>query len=132
MTKLLLIDDAEDARNSIRRTLECNGFDVLPACHGKEGLQLLADHTVDVILTDVFMPEMEGLETIRHIREAYPNIPIVVMTGSLNDIYKEIGIKLGAVCGLSKPFNTNELLTALDHALEGREKDNVEVEQLGS
>ena len=122
MKKILIIDDAAETRNSIRRTLEWNGFAVAQAGNGIEALDVLKNTDVDVIITDVFMPEMEGIETIRHLRAEHPEVPIIVMTGALNEVYVHIGVKLGAVCGLSKPFSTEELLTAIDTAIDNVDK----------
>jgi len=67
MAKILIIEDVEEARNSIRRTLEMDGYDVITAPDGKKGLDLIQENIPDLVITDIFMPEMEGLETIRRI-----------------------------------------------------------------
>jgi DNA-binding NarL/FixJ family response regulator len=65
------------------------------------------------------MPEMEGLETIRQIGRQCADLPVIVMTGFLNDLYRDLGLKLGARHALSTPFSTQELLDAVQTALSG-------------
>ena len=118
MAKILVIEDVDDARNSIRRTLEMYGYDVITAPEGKKGLNLIQENTPDLVITDIFMPEMEGLETIRRIVKSKPNLPVIVMTGSIEPSFLEAGLEFGAVCGLYKPFTPEKLLSAVSKALE--------------
>ncbi len=116
MPTILIIDDSIPEQHSIRRILTLNGYDVLTASNGKEGLKHLENTLPDVILSDVFMPEMEGLETVMAIQEQAPHIPVILMTGSLNDLYIEIGLKLGAYRTLAKPFDSRELIDIIEAA----------------
>lgn len=113
MPTILVIDDSIQEQHSLRRMLTLKGYDVLTASNGKEGLKYLRTTIPDVIVSDVFMPEMEGLETIGAIKKQAPQIPIILMTGSLNDLYAEIGLKLGAFYTLQKPFDAGELIDAI-------------------
>lgn len=116
MPTILIIDDSIPEQHSMRRILTLNGYDVLTASNGKEGLQHLKTTSPDVIVSDVFMPEMEGLETVMAIKEQAPHIPVILMSGSLNDLYRDIGLKLGAYQTLAKPFDSSELIDIVEAA----------------
>lgn len=118
MAKILIVEDEDELRNAIRRTLEMNGYDVVTAGEGRQALKLIGEEQPDLVLTDIFMPGMEGLETIQRLAGAHPGLPIVVMTGSLDRLFLDLGLKFGAVHGLSKPFSTDELLIVIDKSLE--------------
>ncbi len=118
MSKILIIEDVEEARNSIRRTLEMDGYDVITAPEGKKGLNLIQENILDLVITDIFMPEMEGLETIRRIIKSKPNLPVIVMTGAIELPFLEAGLHFGAISGLYKPFTPEKLLSAVTKALE--------------
>ena len=115
MAKILIIEDVDEARNSIRRTLEMDGYDVITAPDGKKGLNLIQGDAPDLVITDIYMPEMEGLETIQKIAKSKPNLPVIVITGSP---FMKVGLQFGAACGLCKPFTPEELLFAVTKVLE--------------
>jgi CheY-like chemotaxis protein len=117
MTKILVIDDVDEARTTVGEMLERGGYEVIEACNGREGLKMIEEHDPDVVVTDIIMPEMEGIETIRTLTKIKPNLPIVVVTGSIDTPYLESALKLGAVQGLYKPFKQAELLFAVSKAL---------------
>ena len=117
MPTILLIEDEEGAQQAFRRTLKMAGYEVLIASEGKEGLMLLEKHQPDLVITDIFMDGMEGLETIRAIKEKGKDVPIIAISGSLNDVYLTMGKKFGATSSLAKPFNAHELLDAVAAAL---------------
>ncbi len=118
MAKILIIEDVDEARNSIRRTLEMDGYDVITAPDGKKGLNLIQGDAPDLVITDILMPEMEGLETIQKIAKSKHNLPVIVITGSIEPYYMKAGLHFGAVCGLHKPFTPEELLFAVTKVLE--------------
>lgn len=123
MVKILIIEDDHELLNALRRTLEIHGYEVLMASDGRKGLEQMAVYTPDVVLTDIFMPGMEGLETIRILATNYPDVPVVVMTGSLDPLFIELSIRFGALHGLNKPFSRDELLMAIEKALVPVESD---------
>src|SRR6185436_17443973 len=97
MAHLLLIDDDAAVRQMIRRILLDAGHSVIEAANGAVGLEQLVQSPVDVVLTDIFMPGMEGVETIQHIRNLRPNMKIIAMSGSYSrDAYLSAASKLGA------------------------------------
>ena len=87
---------------------------------GKQGLKLYRAETMDLILTDIYMPEMEGLELLRTLREEGTRVPIIAMSGNPDlRIALDIARRLGAVATLTKPFRREELRTAVTMALGG-------------
>ncbi|MFQ5824452.1 MAG: response regulator [bacterium] len=118
MAKILIIDDDDEARATIREMLERESFEVIEASNGKEGLKMIEQNVPDVVVTDIIMPEMEGIETIRALVKSKPNLPIIAITASIDTSYLQIALKLGAFFGLYKPFKQAELLFVVRKALE--------------
>jgi two-component system, chemotaxis family, chemotaxis protein CheY len=118
--KILLVDDDEPLRRMIRLTLEQRGFSVVEA---KDGNDALAEHTkspCDLILTDVLMPQRDGLELILALRQVAPSPKLIAMSGGgqLSAArYLRIARRLGAVRILEKPFTAPELIAAIDDAI---------------
>lgn len=117
MLKILVIDDVDMARATIRRMLEKDGYEVFEAYNGKQGVQMIEQYALDAVITDILMPDMEGLETIRLIVKSRPHLPVIAMTAATNTPYLQMAVKFGAVCGLQKPFRQTELLSAVRKAL---------------
>ncbi|MFK7848410.1 MAG: response regulator [Rhodothermales bacterium] len=117
MVKILIVEDEDELRNALRRTLEMNGYEVTLASDGRQGLEEIASNKPDIVLTDIFMPGMEGLETIRTLATKYPELPVVVMTGSLDPLFIELSLRFGALKGLNKPFSADELFMTIEKAL---------------
>ncbi len=97
--RVLVVDDNADARNSIRLLLEMEGFEVYVAANGREAIELHRRTPVHVVLTDIFMPEKDGIETIHEIRASNPSVQIAVMSGSqkarletLKVVARELGV----------------------------------------
>ena len=120
MAKILIIDDEEQVRLYLRSILEPEGYEVVEAPDGKVGLQLYREEPVDLIITDVFMPEKEGLETIRELRSEYPEVKIIAISGGGRDIdldFLPLAKQLGALRTLKKPFDRQEMLDAVKEVL---------------
>jgi CheY-like chemotaxis protein len=117
MTRILGIDDDAAFRSVLTRLLTQSGYDVLEATNGNEGLQRLADSTPDVLLVDIFMPEQDEIETIRLVRQAFPQVPILAMSGGAP--FHHTGDVLvaarafGAWYTFTKPHAPEALLAAL-------------------
>jgi len=111
--RVLVIEDNGDMRNLLRLVLEDAGHDVLTATHGKEGLAYVNGHRVDVVVTDLFMPEMDGIEVIAALRQQFPGVRIVAMSGRPGVDYLPVARELGAAQILRKPFEMDELLSAV-------------------
>ena len=118
MTKRILIaEDDEQVRHSLATILEEVGYSVVEASNGKEVLQdLKRSADLCLVLTDIVMPEMEGLELIKHLRRHHPNLPIVAMSGTFEGRFLNAARMLGAKETLQKPFEREALLAALESA----------------
>src|SRR5687768_13551826 len=109
---VLVIDDARDLIELVRVNLEKSGFDVLAASDGRSGLAIAAEHAPDVILLDLMMPGMDGLEVCRHIRNdpRIRHIPIIMLTARAEETDRVIGLEMGADDYVTKPFSPRELV----------------------
>lgn len=81
MTRVIVIDDQDAIRRLIRRALESKGYAVLEASDGGAGLKLLAQEAVELVITDIFMPGQDGIETLRQIRKEFPQVKVIVISG---------------------------------------------------
>ena len=117
MPKILIIDDMDFARSTIRRMLRRSGFEVVEASNGRDGIRLFSQEAPDLVLTDILMPEMEGIETIRELRKLSTDLPIIAITGSHNSPFLDVALRLGASKGLFKPFKQQELLDTVQSCL---------------
>ena len=120
MARILIIDDEDELRSMLRRMLEQAGHKVTEAVNGAEGIQLYKQDRPDLIITDIIMPEKEGVETIIALRRADPDLPIIAISGGgrleATD-FLTMTKKLGARRTLSKPFRRDQLLEAVDECL---------------
>jgi CheY-like chemotaxis protein len=118
MPRILVIDDDPDIRNVLSLLLKAAGHEVILASDGAEGLRQLGLAPTDVVLTDLYMPNQEGIETIRNIRLKFPTVGIIAMSGETGaDTMLSVARRMGAAAILEKPFFPNQLLIALDNAL---------------
>jgi DNA-binding response OmpR family regulator len=119
MATILLIDDDAQVRMFFQIGLKDSGYRALSVAGGREGLRLLHDQVVDVILVDIFMPDMDGLELIPLLRKIRPTSKIIAITeGSDRRDYLEMAKHLGANDTLKKPLNLQELLDAVASQLK--------------
>ena len=115
MKRILTIDDSKTMRDMLMLTLSSNGFEVLQAVDGLDGLDVLGRETVDVVITDINMPKLDGYGVIQHMRERpeYDDLPILVLTTESDQDKKERARKLGATGFIIKPFNPTGLVDVL-------------------
>ena len=121
MANILVIDDDPEMRSALEQTLTMAGHRVRLAEDGEEGLKLLRAQPANLVITDIFMPKMEGLETINALRQDFPNVPVIAISGrpELGNVLA-IARRLGAVRILAKPFQSPELLDVIREALEAK------------
>jgi DNA-binding NtrC family response regulator len=115
-TRVLVIDDNAELRELIRNSLEYEGFEVASAPDGARGLELQRSNPAQVIITDIFMPESEGMETLAALRKEFPRAPIIVMSGGgakMGVDYLGAAMQLGAAKSFSKPFDLEALAAAV-------------------
>ncbi|GAB6886819.1 response regulator [Desulfothermus okinawensis JCM 13304] len=121
--KILVVDDEESLREICREALVEHGYDVIEAKNGKEAAQLLKDDKdIDIVLSDLNMPEMDGMALIEHINRYNLDVELVVMTG-FGTIETAVEVmKKGALDYIPKPFYLNHLLVKIDSAMKRREE----------
>jgi len=120
MARVLIIDDEEFIRLTLREALEADGHAVITAANGDDGLRKFAVEACDVVITDILMPEKEGIETIIELRKARPDVRIVVISGGarVNSLdFLEVAKKFGAAAALRKPFAMTELCRVVNECL---------------
>ena len=118
--KILIVDDSPDMRDLLRCILEAEGYTVLEACDGLEGLHSTCEQSPDLIFTDLSMPHMSGFELLRALRERQINSPVVLMTFHGSEEVAVEAFRLGVRDYLPKPFRIEDILVVTENAL--REK----------
>jgi DNA-binding response OmpR family regulator len=116
MALILIIDDDPAILRMMTRILRSAGHDPITAADGRDGLKVVAERGPDLVITDIIMPGMEGIETIIELRRVAPTIKILAMSGSHNTglvDFLDAARKLGADSTLHKPFQKAELLEAV-------------------
>jgi DNA-binding response OmpR family regulator len=122
MAAILVIDDDPEIRDIMVETLRAKRHTVAAASNGRDGVQLCWAHPPDLVITDLLMPEKEGLETIQEIRSKRPDLKILAISGAPEGWKTlEMARKLGAQRTLRKPFLPDELLAEVEQLLSGRE-----------
>lgn len=131
MAGILVIDDDDQVRTSLRRVLERAGHEVVEAADGKTAVALVSERPCDLVITDINMPEMDGIEVIMALAGRRPGLPVIAISGG-GKVPKELLLSsaglLGAVTTLSKPFEMEELIEAVNQALvpRGRGRDSTD------
>ena len=125
MTRILVIDDEEQVRKTLHLILEQAGYEVIEAPDGSVGIELYRKNPTDLIITDLLMPDKEGLETIMEIRRDFPGAKIIAISGGgreggLN--FLSVAQKMGAAATLAKPFERKQLLDAVTKVLGNPKK----------
>jgi two-component system, sensor histidine kinase and response regulator len=130
MTTILVIDDTDALREEIVEVLECEGFEVLSASNGNQGIQLAQEKLPDLIVCDVIMPFLDGYGTLAALRQNQSTeaIPFIFLTAKTTKDDIRHGMTLGADDYLTKPFTTKELLTAIATRLQKQATINKKVE----
>jgi|HubBroStandDraft_1064217.scaffolds.fasta_scaffold00199_25 DNA-binding response OmpR family regulator len=122
MKKILVIDDDAAVRDTIVQILESEGYRVDSAGDGRRGLALFHSGRPDLTITDIIMPQMEGIEMITEIRKASPEAKVIAISGGSRIIstdFLEIARLLGAADVIAKPFDTDDFLARVGNCLAG-------------
>jgi DNA-binding NtrC family response regulator len=129
---VLIVDDEDDFREITVKRLSKKGLTVFSAESGPKALQILDEQRIDVVLLDVKMPEMDGIETLRHIRSRKPLVEVVLLTGHASVDSGIEGMKLGAFDYLMKPIELDPLCEKLDDAYEKKRlhQEKIELAQM--
>ena len=120
MSRILVVDDDVAVRGAIKMVLEQEGHEVVLAQNGRAGVSALDGGAFDIVICDIFMPGMDGIETINAFHQLDPHMPVIAMSGfmfrdgqSPAPDYLSLSTKLGAAYSLRKPFRPQELLKAV-------------------
>jgi CheY-like chemotaxis protein len=115
--RILIIEDDAGVRTMIKRALTFNDYEVLETANGKEGLACYQHSPTDLVITDLIMPEKDGIETIIELGRNFPGVKIIAMTGGSESSLR-CAKHLGANRTLAKPFKISDLLEAVRKVLE--------------
>jgi DNA-binding NtrC family response regulator len=124
--RILIIDDEEIIRESCRRVLGPEGYDVKTARSGTEGLKVLHGDSIDLVLTDLKMPDMDGVEVLVRIKENWPDITVIIMTGYGTVKTAVKAMKMGVFDYIEKPFSPSDLTALVSKAFERRNLPSAE------
>ncbi len=122
MALILIIDDSPFQRALMRDVAQAEGYKVVEARDGSEGLQMINSHTPDCILTDLLMPKMGGIELLKTINEKGCKIPAIVVTANIQRRVRKQCMELGAWGFIEKPINGDELKNTIIKVLETKEE----------
>lgn len=122
MATILVVEDHVVTQRLLSKRLRDAGHEVSPAANGLEALALLEEGTVDLIISDIAMPEMDGLTLLRHIRsdERLAQIPFIMLTTSVLDLHRQEAMQAGANGFLEKPVSSWELEAMVKSRLQGK------------
>jgi len=118
MARILVIDDEADMRALLAQTLKAAGHEVVLAAEGEEGMRLYRAEPADIVITDLYMPHQEGIETIKKLRKEFPDAVIIAMSGKDGaSALLSVAKRLGAVAVLEKPFVFEQLIVIVERLL---------------
>lgn len=113
MSRILIVDDELPIRQFLRKLLEQAGYAVIDAANGEEAIRAASDGFIDLLITDLIMPEIEGIELIHYFRKSLNDVKVIAISGVGSGQYLNMARVLGADAVLPKPFAPEELLTVV-------------------
>ncbi|NVM25383.1 MAG: response regulator [Desulfobacterales bacterium] len=119
--KIMVVDDEGIVLDSCRRVLEADGFQVLLVTSADKALAAIQDQEPALLLVDIKMPERDGMYLMREVKEKWPDIPIIVMSGYHTAETVKEAVKMGATTFIAKPFTPDELLETLRQVIQKKE-----------
>ena len=121
MTTILIVEDEDLLREGVQEFLEMHDFTVVGAGDGVEALQWLQETHIDLVVTDLVMPKLDGVDFVAKLRQNHPNLPVIVVSGSSNSVIARYGLKSieipGANASIPKPFRSADLLAKIKELL---------------
>ena len=117
MTRILIVDDSLFQRRIISAPLKVEGFDVFEAVNGKDGLEKIWEQKPDLILMDILMPEMDGLEVLKNLQESHNTIPVIMLTSDVQDSTRDECLQHGAKAFVNKPVKAEDLIPIIKSLL---------------
>jgi DNA-binding NtrC family response regulator len=121
--RVLIIDDEDIVRVSCERILVPEGYEVKSTKSAAEGFDLLAEDPVDVVLTDLKMPDIDGLEVLKKVKAEWPDVEVIMITGYQTINTAVEAIKMGAFDYIEKPFTPGAIVEAIDKAISHRQEN---------
>ena len=115
--RLLYVDDEPDLRSLVHLHLSLEGYEVETAADGDAALELIRNKQFDVILLDVYMPRMNGIQVMQYLKNHNVNTRLIILTGADNPYVVKECARLGAEAYLSKPYNFHELIDSIDRVM---------------
>ncbi len=128
MTKILVCDDEKDIVSALRIYLESQNYEVYEAFNGKEALDVMSSENIDLVLLDIMMPKVNGIEALVKIRET-STIPIILISAKSEDADVVLGLDVGADDYITKPFNAAEVLARVRSQLRRHQVFNQNIEK---
>jgi DNA-binding NtrC family response regulator len=122
MARILIIDDESQIRSMLRLMLERVGYEVIEAADGMEGIRQYRDNPADLIITDLIMPNKDGIGMIIELKKEFPQVKIIAMSGggvNRPEGYLDGAKKLGATRTLTKPIDRDKMINAVKETLKG-------------
>jgi len=129
MTRILIVEDEPNMVAGLRDNFEFEGYEVVTAGDGAEGLQRALDDAPDLVVLDVMMPKMSGLDVCKHLKTKRPSLPIIMLTARGQEVDKVVGLELGADDYVTKPFSIRELLARVKAVLRRSRTRSAEQER---
>ncbi len=120
--KMMLVDDEERFLSTTKKLLSKKGFEVMTATSGPEALDILRAQNIHVVILDVKMPGMDGIETLKAIKRTYPLVEVIMLTGHATVESAVDGLKSGATDYLMKPTDIGEIISKATEAFEKRQR----------
>ena len=120
MSHILVVDDEESMRQFLEIALSKAGHRITVAESGRRAIDLVEKQAFDLVISDIKMPDMSGVEVLRHVTDTDPRIPVVMITAYASAETAVEALRLGAYDYLTKPFNLEELKVNIENALEKR------------
>ena len=130
MTKILVVDDEQSMRDFLKILLVKDGYEVLTAENGSRALESLEAEAVDLVISDIRMPETSGLELLEQVKEQYPDMPVIMITAFASPNDAVLAMKNGAYDYISKPFNVDEIKSVI-HSAISRDNRSIDEEKAG-
>ncbi|MFY9555320.1 MAG: response regulator transcription factor [Blastocatellia bacterium] len=128
MQRILIIEDEEDMVLGLRKNLEWEGFEVIAASDGEAGLNCAVNDSHDLILLDIMLPKLSGLDVCRRLRNRGVNTPVIMLTARGQEIDKVLGLEIGADDYVTKPFSIRELLARVRAILRRASRPDTETD----
>lgn len=128
--RILVIDDEPTALDLLRRILEFSGYEVLIASNGVQGIDIFRKSPCDLLITDMVMPKKDGLQTILELREDFPGLPVIAISGGgtiSKERYLTVAGYLDKVITIAKPFTLEAIVSAVENLLQNQDPASPDV-----